>query len=151
MKTLTQRAATLAWICAIVVFGVGTLIFAASAVMRALTAPTLHAEVTFLDGDIVQSQEVRRPTLFETIEGTGIHPDHLAMATCLSFVVVFLGACAVPWWYIRQAPASVPGDSQSMQELHRIAEQLSERLRVRLETILLDPSRQSKYWERERI
>ncbi len=150
MKTIVKRAATLAWICAVMAFGAGTLIFSASAVLRLLTPPTIHPLITMVNGEIVREPEVRRPTMIETLNGMGIQHDFLALATGVSFIAVFLGACVVPWWYVRRSPAGEPEDSQSMQELHRLAERLTCRLDS-LETILLDPARQVPEWDREHL
>lgn len=150
MKTVMKRAATMAWVGSIVLFGAGTFCFLSAMAVRALTRPSVHARLTMIEGEILQGQEIRRPTLFEAINGAGIDPDFLAIVTGVSFVLVLLGGCVVPWWHVRRTPPDEKMDSGAMQELHRQGEQLSRRLES-LETILLDRSRIPAELEREHL
>jgi len=110
----------------------------------------MHEKIVTIDGGLHFQHELRRPTMFNTINGMGIDPDFLALATGMAFVAVFLGACIVPWWYVRRSPAGEPEDCRGMQELHRLAERLTDRLDS-LEAILLDPARQAPEWERDHL
>lgn len=150
MKTLLKRAATLAWVCAIIVFGLGSFVLASAVVVRGLTPVSAHETTVWIDGNLGRSTEFRRPTMAETLIGFGVAPDFLTLSTGTAFVIVFLGACVVPWWYVRRAPENEQSGSEAIQELHHAAEDLLTRMEA-LETLLLERGRRTCYEESTRL
>ena len=148
MCAVLKRAVTLGWMLAIVVFCFGMLLTLSAAATRLLTAPRLFPVITTSDSQIVHGQEIRRPSMRETVEQMGFESDFLVVATGISFLAVFIGACVVPWWYVRRTQPIEDADSRTVQELARVADGLTGRMES-LEAILLDPSRNALERERE--
>ena len=86
-------------------------------------------------GDPVATQVV-----FNAIKSTGLDPELTVLFVGVMSILLFLAAFVILWRITRRTTPGNDADSQTVQELHRQAQELARRMES-LETILLERSR----------
>tara|TARA_R110001592_G_scaffold185506_1_gene429553 strand:+ start:845 stop:1309 length:465 start_codon:yes stop_codon:yes gene_type:complete len=112
---------------------------------RHIAAVHASPESEVIHQQVLGSAYAREPVganlvLFDVIKGTGLNPALTTLFVGTMFFVFILGTFVILWRLTRRTAPAEDADSQSVQELHRQAQHLAQRMEA-LETILLERSR----------